>query len=144
MLKNAFLTILGFLVPIILVFTLYRATVNLGPMSFKTLAYKLSDSFVDTSNIIGELGVEFSNILEGVTEFQKGLNSSMPENEFTDFIETLVSIGYMFVHFIENFFDITYLLARLIYILLADIVEVLELLMIFIGGNTPYIVQRYF
>ena len=69
MVKKLLIGLVAFVIPIIVVFTVYRASANYGPLNFKSITAIIGNSFSRSSGALENVISEFDRIVNGFAAY---------------------------------------------------------------------------
>lgn len=150
MLKNSLLFILSFFLPLIIVFTLYRATLDKGAISLKYVFDVVSNEFITTSNgfsnLVNDLSSNFTDLVESITNFwNPDYNPLQVEDSVWGFIANFfVKMFWIPIQMVQLAFNVFIDLIGLVVVFISDFVSLIKVLGYFVFGVSPYSVNPYF
>ena len=147
MFKRFILIIFALILPFILLFTLYRASVGYGPLSFSSILSLIGSSFSGTSDRLQDVFHAFDDASNGLLLF----------SYVEPFSDGTANFFYNLFHNLANLLNGNHILAcfmwlvRLFWLILKlcvavvqDVSDVIRILGFFIVGSSPYEVLPYF
>lgn len=146
MFKRLFFLVFGLLGSILLVFTVYRASVGLGPLHLSAIFDLLGDSFSDTSNRLELVFVQFQDAIDGVVNVSnyEFFKYSKAQN-FGDFLISFTQIlATRTLSVVTWFFVLIWRIVQVFVALIQDMSDVIRILGFFLIGSSPYPVSPYY
>lgn len=152
MVAKAFTFILGLFVPIIVVFTLYRATLDSGPFSFRYVFTVISNEFLSTTDFFSVMVNDFSDnmqeLITAVTDFwNPDYYQKLGFNEDSFWVEIYAFFVKVFVlpmRMLEFAIYVLFDLVGLVVVFISDFLSLLKVLGKFVFGVSPYPVDKYY
>ncbi len=145
MVKRFFVVSMAILLPILMLFTVYRASVGIGPLSLASVVSLLGNSFQRTDNQLQAIFVDFGQAVDGILSIAKPNLPSLSSGDFFDFFDGLLKIMLGTVGY--SFFWLLYLLWNLLFLIvfiIQDISDMIRIVGFFIVGVSPYKYVPYF
>lgn len=146
MIKSLFETVLIILLPLLIIFAVYRYCMGYGPLNFKAVITIISDQFSSSANYFLEFTRLVSSVMEESYLLAEGPSSVLevgfaPLDAVTKFLVTV------FTNIIATFthaFDYIRVSTNFLFSLVGDFVGAIVALSEFLVDSSPYLVQPYF
>lgn len=146
MVKSLFETVLIILLPLLLIFAVYRYCMGYNPLNFKAVITIISDQFSSTSDYFGEFARLQSQVFKEV-DFIASQKSFLfdtgfaPLDNIVEFIfKGIVNIGVNMVH-IGEYIRVG---SNFLFSIVGDFIGAIIALSEFIVDSSPYLIQPYF
>ena len=149
MFKKLFLGFIGSFLVILVVFSVYRASIGYGPLNVKTVFSLIAESFKYSGESISDLSLTFSDFVSSVEsvveeDFSALFGAEYGDVPFLEALRFLYSVVVGILTFLNDGWALVRALVKLLVGLTQDINNLIRLLALFLVNGSPYVVDPYF